>query len=177
MTQKDYSADAFFAFMDYCADKGLLKPNTAQSRKAAGKKMLEILESDDKNDLRTIDVEDLHQRFANKAGTGYTPDSLQVYKSRFKTAREDFLRWVENPTTFKPSTAQRENGARQPTEPRRRQSAPSAGNVGTMQLSQGVVFPVPLRPDLIIQIHNVPSDLTEAEAERIAAIVKALAKR
>lgn len=177
MTEKDYSAEAYYSFMDYCANKGLVKANTAQSRKAAGKKMLELLDPEERRDLRTIDLDQLHNCFVNKSGTEYTPDSLQVYKSRFKTGLVDFLRWVENPATFKPSTQQRENGARTPSEPLHRQASPPGRSAEPQRSSLGVVFPVPLRPDLIVQIHNIPSDLTEAEAERISAIVKALAKR
>ena len=106
--------------------------------------------------------------------------NLQVYKSRFKTGRDDFLRWVDNPSTFKPSTAQRENGARVQSEPRRRQPSPSVVAVAASEAprtNQRIVFPIPLRPDLVIELHNIPSDLTDAEAERISAIVKALAKR
>jgi hypothetical protein len=36
-----------------------------------------------------------------------------------------------------------------------------------------VVVPIPLRHDLVIRIANIPLDLTEAEARKIAAVVLA----
>jgi hypothetical protein len=175
---KDYSAPAFFTFMDYQKDKGLLKSNTAQARKAAGKKMLEIADESERQDLRTIDVDELHARFANKAGTDYHPDSLQVYKSRFKTARDDFIKYVDNPAAFRPSVAQRDPGTRSGGQTRRQPAAPASAQTAPRCPSTGnIVFPVPLRPDLIVELHNIPSDLTEPEAERIAAVIKALSHK
>jgi len=37
------------------------------------------------------------------------------------------------------------------------------------------IFPVPLREDLIVYLQNVPLDMTQAEARKIAAVVQALA--
>ena len=42
--------------------------------------------------------------------------------------------------------------------------------------SESVVIPIPLRPGINVEIHNLPSDLTVAEAQRIANIVKAYAQ-
>ena len=175
---KNYSAAALLQFMDYLKEKGLLKANTAQSRKAAAKKMLEILQDDEKEDLRQIDVDHVHERFANISGTDYTPNSLQVYKSRFKSALDDFISYVDNPVGFKPSVSQREvpskgsgqspaAGGKKNNQPKRADPPP----LGT------IVFPVPIRPDLTVELHNIPSNLTETEADRIAAVVKALAQK
>lgn len=175
---KDYSANAFFAFMDYLKEKGLLKANTAQARKAAAKKMLAIADDSERQDLRSINIDELHERFANKSGTGYRPESLQVYKSRFKTAREDFIKYVDNPTSFKPSVAQRDANAKAGVQPRKKSPEMDSGGSRRKPTSSGnIVFPVPLRPDLIVELHNVPSDMTESEAERIASVVKALAQK
>ena len=37
------------------------------------------------------------------------------------------------------------------------------------------VFPIPIRADLVVRIHGLPFDLTAAEAEKIASVVKAMA--
>ena len=38
-----------------------------------------------------------------------------------------------------------------------------------------LVIPVPIRPDVIVRLVDIPHDLTKAEAERIARIVIAMA--
>lgn len=37
-----------------------------------------------------------------------------------------------------------------------------------------VVFPIPIRPDVIVRVH-IPHDLTKKEAEQISRVVMALA--
>jgi hypothetical protein len=37
------------------------------------------------------------------------------------------------------------------------------------------VFPIPIRPDVVVRIHGLPFDLSTAEAEKIANVVKAMA--
>lgn len=37
------------------------------------------------------------------------------------------------------------------------------------------VYPIPIRRDVTVRIFNLPADLTQAEADKIAAVVKALA--
>ena len=37
------------------------------------------------------------------------------------------------------------------------------------------IFPVPIRDDLVVYIQNVPLDMTVKEADKIAAVVRALA--
>lgn len=177
--ERDYSAKAFFEFMDYLSAKGLLNQNTATSRKAASKKILDILESEEKKDLRKIDVDALHNRFANLSRNTYTPQSLQVYKSRFASARKDFIKFVDNPSGFRPTVAQREPPSGNKAFKRAPESAMKSETTSYQPsgFREPLVFPVPIRSDVTIEIRNLPVDFTEAEAERVAAVVKALAKK
>mgnify|MGYP003661686593 CR=1 FL=1 len=174
---KDYSADAFFRFMDMVKDKGLLNPNTAQSRKAAGNKMLALLEPDEKQDLREIDLDHLHERFANKSGTDYTPNSLQVYKSRFKSALDDFVSWVDNPSAFRPSTSKRESAPRQNSKPKSRKPSSTVAEPPGRSSPDDFPIYVPIREDVVVQITGVPADLTDKEAGKIAAVIQAYAQK
>jgi len=38
-----------------------------------------------------------------------------------------------------------------------------------------IIMPIQIRPDYFVRIANIPHDLTEAEASKIAAVVMALA--
>lgn len=174
---KDYSADAFFRFMDMVKDKGLLNPNTAQSRKAAGNKMLGMLEPDEKQDLREIDLDQLHERFANKSGADYTPSSLQVYKSRFKSALDDFVSWVDNPSAFRPSTSKRDAAPRRNPKPKGKEVGTALDEqIGRSSPGDFPIY-VPIREDVVIRVTGIPSDLTEKEAGKIAAVIQAYAQK
>lgn len=182
MTDKDYSLDALNRFFDFAANKGLLKRNTAQSRKLAANKILAVLEESEKADLREVDIDKAFERFQNLQGTDYKPDSLQVYLSRLRTAVSDFTSYVDNPAGFKPSSAQRASSSKGRRESGEKTGAnkSGAGEEGKTEKhdfhdSHHIIVPVPLREGITVKISNLPSDLTAAEAGRLAAIIKAYA--
>src|SRR5271155_5102330 len=102
------SRKAALEFLEYVAQKGLMAQATARSRKAAVSKVLGILDETEARDVTSIDLDVVMSRFGHLQGKGYTPESLTTYKSRVKSALDDFSRYVENPLAFKPSVQARE---------------------------------------------------------------------
>jgi hypothetical protein len=187
---KDYSLDALNRFLDYALEKGILKPETAKSRKTAVNKILEKITDDERSDVRKVDLDREADHFANRQGAGYIPASLQTYKSRAKTALADFEAYVDSPMTFRPSAATNGKGqvkggggqaVRKPKSGKPagqaevRDRSQDGGNAAGERKAEGLTFPVPIRPGLIVQLQGVPFDLTAGEAEKIAQVVKALA--
>jgi hypothetical protein len=189
---KDYSLDALNRFLDYALEKGLLKAETAKSRRTAVNKILEKISDEQRADVRKVDLDLEAEHFANRQGSGYIPSSLLTYKSRAKTALADFVSWVDNPMAFRPSGASngkagpKNGGATQkkarvmpkaepPEAPLR--DVPKVAAAPTVEPQAGLTFPVPIRAGLIVQLCGVPFDLTVGEAEKIAQVVKALASQ
>lgn len=186
MTDKDYSLDALKRFLDYAAENGLLKKNTALSRKLAVNKIFSVLDSGKIDNLRNIDAKDIFNRFTNLQGANFKPASLKVYFSRLNSALVDFFSYVESPSTFKPSSPQRSSPQNKNTVKRKEtsrqinshpqaQAEPETSEDWNLHQEKHIVIPVPLRQGLTVKIHNIPPDLTEREAEKLAAIVKAYA--
>jgi len=184
MNEKDYSLDALNEFFDYAANKGLLKRNTAQSRKIATNKVLAVLDENEKADLRRIDVDHAFDLFQNRQGTGYTPASLRVYQSRVRIALSNFVNYVDNPANFRPSSVprssskiKRESNGNDKAK-RESQKVEKRSEITQRQndhISNEITVPVPLREGLMVKISSLPSDLTPAEADKVAAIIKAYA--
>lgn len=179
-----YSENELLQFMDYLGDKGIIKPATAKSRKIAAGKILGALDEHEKHDLRNLDRDQAFTRFTNKSGKDFTPDSLTAYKSRFFSALDDFLRWVDNPAAFKSSVSQRNtrNSNEQSAQPKKtikvlKTIPPTQGNSNAIppEGGQSLIFPIPIREGVVVKIHNLPIDLTRVESERICAVIKALA--
>ena len=178
----DYSVTALLEFLDYLGDKGLANKNTVSARKASANKMLSILDEEEKADLRDVDVGELSKRFGNLQGTNYTPESLQVYKSRTNAAISDFMRYKENPATFRMEAGngkspQPKSGTGQTSAATNRPATKSEAPPRTLAVSRPASFdvPVPLRPGSIVQINGIPVDLTAEEAKKIANVVMAFA--
>lgn len=179
-----YSENELAEFLDYVCAKGLIKEATAKSRKVAALKVLSALDDHEKIDLRNLDRDLSFQRFVNKLGKEFSPDSLATYKSRFNSALDDFLRYVENPAAFKPGGSQRtsrkgkdEGDAASKASIKRNEQehVPSPPSMQHAQGTMKIIFPIPLREGVVVQIHNLPMDLTAAEAQRISAVINALA--
>ncbi|MEY4729720.1 MAG: hypothetical protein RL020_878 [Pseudomonadota bacterium] len=179
MEKHKFSTSEFLSFLDYVIDKGLLNRATATSRKSAALKVLEILDEDEKTDLRKIDKEQVFSRFVNINGKAYKPDSQQVYRSRFNAALDDFLRYAENPAGFKTSTISKGGKDKQTDNKKGNKSKPefvsSKPPILLLPPPPGFLeIPVPLDDGRVVKI-QLPPSLTEAEANKISAIVKAYA--
>ena len=175
MTEKDYSEAAFHDFMRQSAVSGLVKPSTARSRKLAAEQLLVELKSHERTDMRLLDVDELCLRFHKLQDSTIRPESLDVYRSRLKDALADFISWTDEPSSFTP----RESEVRSTRKSRKLETPGEAQAREELALNPPRrphdIFPVPLRPDLVVYIQNVPLDMTPREAEKIAAVVRALA--
>ncbi len=173
-----YTAQEFIDFIDYLANKGLLKKATASARKAAAQAFLDILDEDEKIDIRSIDLDELATRFANIQGEKFTPQSLTTYKSRYKSAFKDFLSYRENPLGFKPQITQRKKRDKSKSSSNTENIKPTkipTRSDNTNSPFNNHIFPIPIRADKVVQIAGLPHDLTESEANKIANVIKALA--
>lgn len=181
MEAEKYSEKAFFKFLDYLAEKHLVNKMTVRNRRNTAIQVLGILVEAEKKDLRDLDIEQLFVRFENKNPHKYKPESLSVYKSRFRAAMDDFLTWAESPSSFKPSSPTRKRVQKSAQKKEKSIEAKTVAATAPddkaqyAQEAQEVIVPVPIRPGLILKLVNVPSDLKESEAKKVAAVIMALA--
>ncbi len=176
------SKEALAEFLTYLADKGLMASGTVSARKAAASKVLGILEGDEANDVTILDLDDVIARFGRLHGKNYTPESLAAYRSRLKSALNDFKSYLDNPLAFRPNIQIRDKpSGKTPKEtqdsikistgePRTETSRPISS-----PLASSNILPIPIRADLTVYIQGLPFDLSEAEARKIAGVVSAMA--
>jgi hypothetical protein len=173
-----YSEAELLAFIDYLSSKSLLPSATASGRKAAALKILAALDPEEKTDLRNLDVEQTFQRFSNKFGKEFTPQSLITYKSRFNSVLSDFLKYHENLAGYKTGITKKqskENGSETKVS-NKKSSAKDAGSARVPPPPtepKSYVLQIPISNGTLVEIRNLPMDLTEADATKIAAVIKA----
>lgn len=185
-----YSLDALRGFLDWAASKGALKRATALSWRTAVDKVFADPDGIDTRDLRDLkqNLEVVLDRFANLHGKEYTQASLRTYQGRVRSAISEFLRYVDDPVSYSPRVSQRTTraNARSPEKPVGVQpaevqkpgsdaAAPLESGAAGGQPLAGLTVPVPIRENVLVRIHGIPADLTSAEAEKIANVVKAYA--
>ena len=179
----DKSLTGLVSFLDWTAEKGIMAKNTVNGRKAAVGSVLGILDPEEQGDITTIDLDSVMTRFVNLHGKKYNTSSLNVYKSRTNAAINDFKSWLADPLSFKPNGSKAEKKST-PKPAKKAGSAPqsmtsetpSNAQIGqTPHSATANVFPIQIRENLVVRVHGLPFDLTKAEAERIANVVKAMA--
>ena len=175
MPSKDYSEARFRDFMRQCVVSGLINPATLRSRRVAAEQLLVELKSHERQDLRLVDLDELCSRFHKLEGSTIRPESLEVYKSRLGDALADFISWTDDPESFIPRESEarlhREQLKREPEDYKRAREELALNP----PRNPHQIFPVPIREDLVVYIQNVPLDMTRREADKIAAVVRALA--
>jgi hypothetical protein len=166
------SLDKLLQFMNYLSTKGLMNKNTVAARKAAVNAFLGILSPEEAQNVTNLDLDEVAIRFQNLKRTDFTPESLKVYESRARNAIDDFKNFLQNPATFKPQVAAPRTQIIGKPDKENNRHAPRGG---AAFFDHEVVFPVPIRPDVVVKITGIPSDLTKQEAAKIANVVNALA--
>jgi hypothetical protein len=182
----DYSKESLMKFLDHIISKDLVKPETGRSWRVAVSKMLVDLSPAEESDVRKIDMEVLTHKFANRntrTGT-YTPQSLNVYRSRVTSAIQEFVTYVDDPIEYKPRVFRGKTRKKETTNQRQsgkqiaHASSPlSNGNTEIRDMpsaSVGLTHQFPVRADFLAQV-VVPRDLTVHEAKRLGAWLLTLA--
>lgn len=174
------SRDKLLEWIDYSKAKGLMKPATAEARRAAVNQVMGILSEIEAQDVAKIDVDALLDRFHNLHGKRYTPDSLKTYRARVRNAIADFLRYLENPIDYKPSVQLAPKRQIVLHKSTKKIALPERTQVDTAKPITATIIntstlPIPLRADLTILVHGLPFDLTEQEARKVANVILAMA--
>jgi hypothetical protein len=181
MTSTDGTGAALVEFFDYLAKKGLMKRNTAGARKTAVHKVLAIDEDWEATDLRTLNVDEQVQRFQNLCKSDYSPGSLNTYESRFRSAVDEYMRYLNDPASYRPGTSTRttrSNAGRQTTDGGAADSVTAEitqdADVAPPPRSGHVTYPFPLRPGVMAYV-QLPSDFRPVEAQRMARFLESVA--
>jgi len=180
---KRFSEKAFFEFIDFAGKKGLIKQSKANNWRASASQVLAILDPNEKNDLRGLNIDQLFERFANLKATAVTSGSLKVYKSRFRGAFANFISWAEDPTNYKPlgrsNTTKKANAAKKQKIVNVEQKSTTENNIESpinrTVKSDTFILPIPISGGRIITVTNLPYELSIDDAKRISAMIQALA--
>lgn len=175
MTEKDYSQKAFLDFLRHAAVAGLISPAVARSRKLAAEQLMVQLKPPERQDLRSLDVDELCSRFHKLQGSTIRPENIQLYNERLSSGLKDFISWTDDPVNFNSVEGEKPEAVMAAARDTPGQAKAREELTLNPPRSPHDIFPVPIREDLVVYVQNIPLDMTRAEASKIAAVVKALA--
>jgi hypothetical protein len=180
----DFSKTAFFKFLDFVLEKGLIKFETVRGWRSAASKLMENLSEAEEADVRTIDLDLAVHRTANRDSATISSASLRTYQQRLVIAIREFIKWRGDPASYKPrglngQSRTKTNGERDdkknqaktpnmPTQPSERYPKE------LLTASGGLTLSYPLRVDFLAQV-VIPRDLNTTEAKRLGAFLLTIA--
>lgn len=160
-------------FLQRAEKRGLMPAATARALAVASRNVFSVLDSNERAALAITDVDAVFERFINKRGDDFTPESLKEYGRRVRRAVDLYVQWRDDPANFSVKTRSTHASPQQRVaEPARgtaeQPSMPAAGSAGYQ-----TAFPI--RPGHVVTITNVPHDLTTEEAKRLGQFITLLA--
>lgn len=156
----DKSREALIFFLKRQAETGVVPINTGLSRMASVRKVLSVLSDQEAADVTGLDIEAVMRRFIVRSEHQYSLASQVSYKSRLRSALEDF-----NSALLQAAREEMTDAARRVAEAA--DPAPAAPQCQSIQ--------IPLARGWTVVVDRLPIDLTEAEAQRIGKVVLAYA--
>jgi hypothetical protein len=180
MADDPYTLDRLQEFLRQAPVAGLLNPAVAKSRSQALEQLLLELTPSERGDIRLIDVDDLCSRLHKIGDSSVRPEVIDLYNKRLKSTLIDYLAWVKEPSSYASVGGDRAKGGKRADrlEHGRAQELHALENtaLATSDWAAGLVS-IPLREGRSVFVQNLPLDLTEQEARKIAGVIEALAVR
>lgn len=186
----EYTLEELLDFLVHAAERGLMPAATAQALAVATRNVFAVLDDTERTGLPLDDLDGIIRRFHNKRARDFNPSSLKEYERRVRRAAELFLQWKQDPANFKvptrstPTSNKRgKNGARAGDSSRHTSAmapadvaVPEDTSAAPVSSASAAVYDtkLPVRPGHMVQLSNLPFDLTVAEAERLAQFVRLL---
>jgi hypothetical protein len=88
---------------------------------------------------------------------------------------KDFISWTLDPAGFQSVEGEKPEAVVVATRDTAGQAQAREELALNPPRSPYEIFPVPIREDLVVYLQNIPLDLTQDEARKVAAVVQALA--
>lgn len=173
-------------FLQHAGDRGLMPAATAQALAVATRNVFAVLDDVEREAIPFDDLDGVIKRFSNKRAKDFNPASLKEYGRRVRRAVEMYQQWKGDPANFSVKTRATGSTRKKATDARTTPPAQSgqaasdqidaSGQMaapGTGANAYQTAFPV--RPGHVVVVANIPHDLTNTEAQRLAQFIQLLA--
>lgn len=183
-----YSMEDLLDFLSHASDRGIFPAATATALSVATRNVLGVLSEEERKDVRKLDLDEVVTRFHNKRAKDFSPGSLKEYGRRLRRAISMFIEWRASPADFtvknrataaskgrKLSRKSSESGRSTESSVVEDRESGTGPEGYLMRGGDGYRSAFPIRPGHVVGIDNIPTDLTKAEAERLAQFIRLLA--
>ena len=165
-------------FLDWAGDKGMMKRATARSNKAACNAVLSVLDEEEEADVLAIDLPSVFRRYENLQGMNLSPSTIRSYRQRVRYAIEEFKKYNENRSGWKPSGGQRATHASSRAKKGGDTDSQSSAHIqkdsntpSEVKDAAQITHRFPLRHDAFVTITGIPFDVKKGEMVRLTSFL------
>lgn len=167
-------------FLDCIQENGHVSPETVKSWRYTLSYVQDLLPESAKQDVLTLTDDQINavvDLYCNSPDKNYDPKTIAVYKSRLRISLAEYKKYIASPGTYSYHKQPRTTQERIQKFVQDRMASSIQTNV-LDQISQsskfkpnGLKIPVAIRPDLIVEVVGIPTDLTKEEVDRITRVL------
>ena len=177
----DYSTQGVMNFLDFASQRGLMKKSSVTPIKTACNNIFPVLDESEASDVSKLDLEAVIQRYKNINSLKVRPDTMQTYATRVKYAVSEFIKYNDDPASWKPQGGQRSATSAQSS--RREKPAPNGASqpIGNEPTPKGssldasqITHQFPIRRDMVVTVQGIPFDVRRSEMARLTAFLSNL---
>ena len=172
MATEDYSKNGLLTYLRESARSGVLNPAVARSRKIAAVHLLDHIESEERLNLRLLDVDNLCSKIHKLEDSSIRVEALDLYNSRLKSALEDYFNYLDDPENFVSTAIKQPNTKVQKEKDCQEQKALEDITLSQTEKHEDII-PIQIREDLTVFIKDLPMNLSKSEALKITRVVMA----
>jgi len=185
MTDNTFNKDDCFDFITSLIDQNQLSKTLARNIKTAIRSVTQFVFIDDMT-VEDINIGEIISRYKELAKDKISDSTVKQYANNFTNGMGLYIDHCKNPdAVIKPK---KKVVAKKKASKKSKVLGGKAKEIAVAQVlptqiievmqqpAQTCVFPVPLRPNLIVELSNLPHDLTVKEATKICGVIKALSE-
>jgi len=161
MSEAGFTINDLMGFYDQVRREGKMQAPLSYARKSSLKTISKYLNDNEKNDVPTIDIDELAKRIEQSGEMD--SNKIKQHMANLRRAIKEYMSYKENPDAWEPPS--------QRTRVEREDA--TKGNKGKPK-SKYLTYHFPLRPKVFVTLDSIPYDMTLDEAERLAAFIRML---
>jgi hypothetical protein len=168
-------------YMFLLADQKIISKGLSSAIRTAIKSVIEILDIESEK-IDNINVDELINKFKELAESKMTAATIKNYSSKFKKGMTLYIDYCKNPEK---KIKAKKKSAKKKAAKKQKSTVEKAVAVENIPSNMPVTieilenpklysFPIPIRRNLMVELSNIPHDLSKKEAQKICNVLNAL---
>ena len=163
------------------ADQKIITKGLSSAIRTAIKSVIDILGIESEK-VDNVNISEIINNFKESAKSKMSDNTIKLYSSKFKKGMTLYIDYCNNPdkkikSNPKKKSVKKKVAKKQKTTDVKEVAITLPAVIQVMEKPRLCNFPIPIRPNLMVELMNLPHDLSKIEAQKICAVINALSSQ